>query len=156
MLNSKPRGDFDPLSAIFEAGIWFEEFIGLNELDSKSASSRELEVAFNNLSVFEWSTGAKSQTTTGSVLTDIRPYLIRLIGGNKNERRIDILQDFEGVAANRKMLLMLDPPGFNCSILLKALSGNYFDLSPDSCISFRGTIPTKKRDSQNIVICLTR
>jgi ABC-type multidrug transport system fused ATPase/permease subunit len=139
-LNPKPGSHLDPLSPIFDARSWVKELISLTESDPKSAPSRALGVAFKDLSVFGWGTGAESQKTTGNVLIGIASYLVRLVGGTQNETRVDILRAFEGVIEKGEMLLVLGPPGSGCSTFLKTLSGETANLkvSPDAYINFRG------------------
>lgn len=152
-LNPKPGSHLDPLSANFDARIWVKEFIRITESDPKSAPSRVLGLAFKDLNVFGWGTGAEYQTTTGSVLTDTISYLIRLVRGNRHGRQVDILRGFEGVVEKGEMLLVLGPPGSGCSTLLKTLSGETATLqvSAESYINFRGrhTLPLRQHRADN-------
>lgn len=135
-----PGSNLDPSSPIFDARAWVQDFIRECNLDPKSAPSRALGVAFKGLSVFGWGSGAAFQRTTGSVITDTAKYLARLTFGKSQNRRVDILRQFEGIVEKGEMLLVLGPPGSGCSTLLKSLAGETqgLGLAPDSLIDFRG------------------
>lgn len=139
-LNPEPGSHLDPNSHTFKPRAWVREFVRLLESDPKAAEPRALSVAFRRWSVFGWTAGTESQSTTLSILKDIAWYLARRLVRNRQGRKVEILRDFEGVVRKGEMLLVLGPPGSGCSTLLKTLSGQTagLKLSPDSYINFRG------------------
>lgn len=139
-LNPEPGSHLDPNLHTFKPRAWVREFVRLLESDPKAAEPRALSVAFRRWSVFGWTTGTESQSTTLSILKDIAWYLARRLVRNRQGRQVEILRDFEGVVRKGEMLLVLGPPGSGCSTLLKTLSGQTagLKLSLDSYINFRG------------------
>ncbi|RYP12172.1 hypothetical protein DL767_011377 [Monosporascus sp. MG133] len=128
-LSPRPGSNLDPKSAIFDARVWIREFIKLTESDPASAPPRALGVAIKDLSVFGSSTGVQFQKSVGSVLIGIAKDLVRVASSSKRqERRLGILRDFEGIVEKGEMLLVLGPPGSGCSTFLKTLSSQTADL----------------------------
>ncbi|RYP43328.1 hypothetical protein DL770_011720 [Monosporascus sp. CRB-9-2] len=150
VLSPRPGSNLDPKSAIFDARVWIREFIKLTESDPASAPPRALGVAFKDLSVFGSSTGTQFQKSVGSALIGIAKDLVRVASSSKRqERRLGILRDFEGVVEKGEMLLVLGPPGSGCSTFLKTLSSQTADLevSEQAYINYRGIDSSRIRSS---------
>ncbi|KAG4262351.1 multidrug resistance protein CDR1 [Fusarium proliferatum] len=129
----------DPNSPTFDPRAWVKAFVRLVESDAGAAPSRSLGVAFKNLNVYGWGTGAEHQKTIVDYPIDAVKYLAGLVGGGK-KRRVDILRNFEGVVDEGELLLVLGPPGSGCSTLLKTIAGETagLEVGPDSYMNFRG------------------
>ncbi|KAF5634266.1 ABC1 transport [Fusarium sp. NRRL 52700] len=135
----QPGTKLDPNSPAFDARAWVKAFVRLVESDAGAAPPRSLGVAFKNLNVYGWGSGAEHQKTVVDYPIDAVKYLAGLVGGGK-KRRVDILRDFEGVVDEGELLLVLGPPGSGCSTLLKTISGETagLEVGPDSYMNFRG------------------
>ena len=136
----QPGSRLDPNSPSFDPYSWAKAMIRLSESDPESAPWRTLGVAFRNLDVYGWTTGAEYQKGVLDLPVDIVSWLVKLIGGNKQQRRVEILRNFEGVVEEGELLLVLGPPGSGCSTLLKTIAGETrgLDVSSDSYLNFRG------------------
>lgn len=131
--NPQPGSILDPISPTFDARAWTKDFVRLRDLDPNSAPQRTLGVAFKNLNVFGWTTGAQFQESTGNILLAIAKNLARLISKRSlHGRRVHILYNFEGIIEKGEMLLVLGPPGSGCSTFLKTLSFQTADVEVDS------------------------
>ncbi|KAF5725187.1 ABC1 transport, partial [Fusarium mundagurra] len=135
----QPGTKLDPNSPTFDPRAWVKAFVRLLESDAGAAPSRSLGVAFKNLNVYGWGSGAEHQKTIVDYPIDVVKYLAGLVGGGK-KRRVDILRDFEGVVDEGELLLVLGPPGSGCSTLLKTIAGETagLEVGPDSYMNFRG------------------
>lgn len=131
----------DPYSENFNSVSWFRAFVRLFESDPHSAPPRMTGVAYRNLGVYGHSTGTQYQESTGNIFFSMFSYAFARATGRAS-RRIDILQDFEGVLDPGEMLLVLGPPGSGCSTLLKTLSGRTegLQVTDASYINFRGEL----------------
>lgn len=136
----EPGSHLDPQSPFFDSRAWVKALVRLSESDPKSAPSRALGVAYRNLNVFGWSSGAESQPTVTTQILNSVVSLVRKVGANQESNRVDILRDFEGVVSEGEMLLVLGPPGSGCSTLLKTLAGDTagFKVDPSSYLNYRG------------------
>lgn len=132
----------DPLAVDFDARAWVKEFVKIHEADPKAAPLRALGVAFQNLNVFGWNTGAQFQDTVSGIFLTALSHITNAFQCDGRRKRVDILRNFEGVIEKGEMLLVLGPPGSGCSTLLKTLAGETSDLriSSDSQINFRGKL----------------
>jgi ABC-type glutathione transport system ATPase component len=135
----KPGTRLDPNSSNFDPRAWVKAFVKLVEAEDGSAPPRSLGVAFKNLNVFGWGSGAEHQKTFVDYPIDAVKFVVGLLGGG-NKRRVDILRNFEGVVEQGELLLVLGPPGSGCSTLLKTIAGETagLEVSPDSYMNFRG------------------
>ncbi|EXL73642.1 hypothetical protein FOPG_11102 [Fusarium oxysporum f. sp. conglutinans race 2 54008] len=135
----QPGTKLDPNSPTFDPRAWVKAFVRLVESDAGAAPPRSLGVAFKNLNVYGWGTGAEHQKTIVDYPIDVVKYLVGLVGGGK-KRRVDILRNFEGIVDEGELLLVLGPPGSGCSTLLKTIAGETagLEVGPDSYMNFRG------------------
>lgn len=141
VLNPPKNSHLDPNSSNFDNVAWTKAFIHLFESDPNSAPSRLSGVAFRNLDVFGYSSGTQYQKSAGNIALSMASDVVHFATG-RSKRRIDILQDFEGLVEPGQMLLVLGPPGSGCSTLLKTLAGQTEGLkvSRDSYMNFRGKL----------------
>ncbi|KAF5666080.1 ABC transporter CDR4 [Fusarium heterosporum] len=144
----KPGTKLDPNSTNFDPKAWVKAFVRLVESEPGSAPPRSLGVAFKNLNVFGWGSGAEHQKTYVDYPLDAMRFVVGLLGGGK-KRRVDILRNFEGVVEQGELLLVLGPPGSGCSTLLKTIAGKTagLEVSSDSYMNFRGIDENHMRSS---------
>lgn len=134
-----PGTRLDPGSPNFDARAWVKAFVKLDESEDGSAPPRSLGVAFRDLNVFGWGTGAEHQKSVVDYPLDLVKSLVGLLSARK-KRRVDILRNFEGVVEEGELLLVLGPPGSGCSTLLKTIAGETagLEVDPQSYMNFRG------------------
>ena len=135
----QPGSKLDPNSTNFDPRSWVKAFVKLVESEEGSAPTRSLGVAFRNLNVYGWGTGASHQKTFLDYPVDAVSYVLGLLSGGK-KKKIDILRNFEGVIEQGELLLVLGPPGSGCSTLLKTIAGETagLEVGSDSYMNFRG------------------
>jgi len=138
----QPGSKLDPNSTNFDPRSWVKAFVKLVESEEGSAPMRSLGVAFKNLNVYGWGTGASHQKTFVDYPVDAVSYVLDLLGGRK-KKKVDILRNFEGVIEQGELLLVLGPPGSGCSTLLKTIAGETagLEVGSDSYMNFRGKLP---------------
>ncbi|GKU21386.1 unnamed protein product [Fusarium langsethiae] len=102
----QPGTKLDPNSTNFDPRAWVKAFVKLVESEDNSAPSRSLGVAFKNLNVYGWGTGAEHQKTVVDYPLDAASYVLGLLGRGK-KRRVDILRNFEGVIEQGELLLTI-------------------------------------------------
>ncbi|KAL8860685.1 MAG: hypothetical protein Q9178_003038 [Gyalolechia marmorata] len=95
---------------------------------------------FRNLSIHGSATLEHYQTTFLDYPLSVLARLVRHVFGSSQDRKVRILQDFEGVIVGGEMLLALGRPGSGCTTLLKTLSGDSRGLHLDttSLLSYQG------------------
>ncbi|KAF5009417.1 hypothetical protein FDECE_4349 [Fusarium decemcellulare] len=144
----QPGTRLDPNSPNFDARAWVKAFVKLTESEAGSAPPRSLGVAFRDLSVFGWGTGAQHQKSVVDYPLDAVSFLVNSLSARKGQR-VDILRNFEGVVEQGELLLVLGPPGSGCSTLLKTIAGETAGLQvgSDSYMNFRGIDESRMRSS---------
>ncbi|KAF4949226.1 hypothetical protein FSARC_13532 [Fusarium sarcochroum] len=143
-----PGTRLDPNSSNFDPRAWVKAFVKLAESEAGSAPTRSLGVAWKNLNVFGWGSGAEHQKTFVDYPLDAVKFLVGLVGGGK-KRRVDILRNFEGVIEQGELLLVLGPPGSGCSTLLKTIAGMTagLEVGSNAYMNFRGIDESHMRSS---------
>lgn len=133
-----PEGPLDPHSEKFNARKWAKAFYNVRENISGDTSLRQSGIAFRNLNVHGFGTPTDFQKTVGNVWLNVLNLVTRF--GRKEQQRIDILQNLEGIVEAGEMLVVLGPPGSGCSTLLKTISGDTHGLYVDdsSTMNYRG------------------
>ncbi|ETS76917.1 hypothetical protein PFICI_10791 [Pestalotiopsis fici W106-1] len=131
----------DPNSEQFDARSWAKAFYNVRVRASEGKALRTTGVAFKNLSTFGFGSATDFQKSVGNVYIEAYGMIHDLIHPRK--RRIDILQDLEGVLHSGEMLAVLGPPGSGCSTFLRAISGEThgFHVSKDSVLNYEGVRP---------------
>ncbi|KAL2689041.1 hypothetical protein Neosp_003092 [[Neocosmospora] mangrovei] len=144
----QPGTRLDPGSPNFDARAWVKAFVKLDESEDGSAPPRSLGVAFRDLNVFGWGTGAEHQKSVVDYPLDLVKSLVDLLSPRR-KRRVDILRNFEGVVEEGELLLVLGPPGSGCSTLLKTIAGETagLEVDPQSYMNFRGIEESHMRTS---------
>lgn len=138
-------GNLDPGSDKFNARKWATAFYNSRKAASGIAP-RTAGIAFKSLNVYGYGTDTDFQKTIGNMFLEGPAVLKRFIGRDK--KRIDILQDLEGVVNNGEMLCVLGPPGSGCSTLLKTIAGDTYGFHVDkkSTINYQGIRPEQIRN----------
>ncbi|KAM5361174.1 hypothetical protein ACJZ2D_013256 [Fusarium nematophilum] len=144
----QPGTRLDPNSPNFDGRAWVKAFVRLTESEEGSAPPRSLGVAFQNLNVFGWGSGAEHQKGYLDYPWDVLTSLAGIVTG-RQKQRVDILRNFEGVVEQGELLLVLGPPGSGCSTLLKTIAGETagLEVTPDSYMNFRGIDQSHMRSS---------
>ncbi|EEU37330.1 uncharacterized protein NECHADRAFT_37125 [Fusarium vanettenii 77-13-4] len=144
----QPGTRLDPGSPNFDARAWVKAFVKLDESEDGAAPPRSLGVAFRDLNVFGWGTGAEHQKSVVDYPLDLVKSLVDLLSPRR-KRRVDILRNFEGVVEEGELLLVLGPPGSGCSTLLKTIAGETagLEVDPQSYMNFRGIEESHMRTS---------
>lgn len=142
---SEAGGALDPNSDKFHARKWATAFYHSRKAASGTAP-RTAGIAFKNLDVYGYGTDTDFQKTIGNAFIEGPAMLKKLFGRDK--KRIDILQDLEGVINNGEMLCVLGPPGSGCSTLLKTIAGDTYGFHVDekSTINYQGIRPEQIRN----------
>ncbi|KAJ6156403.1 hypothetical protein N7497_005288 [Penicillium chrysogenum] len=116
-------------------------------LDPQTLLSRVAGLAFNNLNVVGYGSPVDYQMSVGNAALKLPTLAQQWFGGKK--RRINILQDVDGLLLPGEQLCVLGPPGSGCSTLLKTIAGEThgFEIDPASYMNYQGITP--KQMSKN-------
>ncbi|KAG8164849.1 hypothetical protein KVR01_005124 [Diaporthe batatas] len=115
-----PDSPLNPNGDKFNARAWAKNVVEL--VSSEGHGFRTSGIAFQNLNVFGYGAGTDYQKDVANILLDVAGVVRGVFGGGK-KKRIDILQNFDGVVHKGEMLVVLGPPGSGCSTFLKTISG---------------------------------
>ncbi|OQO05241.1 hypothetical protein B0A48_09008 [Cryoendolithus antarcticus] len=140
-LQAEKGSNTDPNSENFRYRSWVRSMIKLTENENKNPG-RTAGVAFRKLNVHGFGAATDYQADVANVVLKTIDPIKRLLGLGK-QRRIDILQDFEGLVRSGEMLVVLGPPGSGCSTFLKTLTGEThgFFVDDGSEINYQGIPP---------------
>ncbi|KAF3023105.1 hypothetical protein E8E14_013473 [Neopestalotiopsis sp. 37M] len=135
----------DPNGQNFDARTWAKAFYGVRVRASEGKALRTTGVAFKNLNTFGFDSTTDFQKSVGNIYIEAYGMVQNVIRPRK--RRIDILQDLEGVLCSGEMLAVLGPPGSGCSTFLRAISGEThgFHVSNDSVVNYQGIRPDQMK-----------
>jgi len=128
----------NPRSPHFNGKAWARAMLNYHLRDPKAHPIRTAGLAFRNLSAFGYGASTDYQKNVFNVLLESWGLVQRLL--RINQRRIDILRDFEGVVYAGEMLVVLGPPGSGCSTLLKTIAGEThgFTVDSNSYLNYQG------------------
>lgn len=137
--NATPGSRLDPDSDRFEPRAWTKAMLRLRNEDSDRFLGRTVGVSFRDLNVYGFGSPTDYQKTVLNIALQGVSY-IRDIIGVRSKRRIDILQNFDGLVRAGEMLVVLGPPGSGCSTLLKTIAGEThgYQLDQGSRVSYQG------------------
>ncbi|TGO64532.1 hypothetical protein BOTNAR_0087g00120 [Botryotinia narcissicola] len=90
-----------------------------------------ISVSFQNLNVYGFNTPTDYQKTVSNYVFVVYNKVLQLFG-HKEEMRVNILRDFEGVVRSGEMLMVLGKPGSGCTTFLKTIAGQTHGLFVDS------------------------
>lgn len=131
----------DPASPNFRARQWVKSMIKLNQDDNRTPG-RTSGVAFRDLNVHGFGAATDYQKDVANIWLETTGLFKKMFGMDK-PRRIDILNDFEGLVESGEMLVVLGPPGSGCSTFLKTLTGEThgFNVEQGSYVNYQGVPP---------------
>lgn len=144
-----PFGDstnplLDPTSGKFSARAWCKTLVGIQSRDPERYPNRTAGVAYKNLSVHGFGQPTDYQKTFGNYPLELTSLFKKIIG-RKEQTKIQILRDFDGLVRSGEMLVVLGRPGSGCSTLLKTIAGEThgFFVDTNSYINYQG-IPVEQ------------
>ena len=128
----------DPTSGKFKPEAWVKTLIGLQSRNPERYPQRVAGIAYRNLNVHGFGSLTDYQKTFGNYPLSLASMSNRLTGRGK--RKIQILQDFEGLVHSGEMLVVLGRPGSGCSTLLKTIAGEThgFFIDETSDLNYQG------------------
>ncbi|ETN41430.1 uncharacterized protein HMPREF1541_03366 [Cyphellophora europaea CBS 101466] len=129
----------DPNSDNFRARAFTRSMLKLLQEEGEERHlARSAGFSFRNLSAHGFGTGTDYQKSVGNIYLQAAGVFRRLMGAS--QRRIDILQNFDGLVHAGEMLVVLGPPGSGCSTFLKTVTGEThgFNVDPESRINYQG------------------
>lgn len=100
----------DPLSGKFSYRAWCKTLVGLQSRDPERYPKRVAGVAYKNLSAFGFGESTDYQKTFGNYPLEAGGLFRRLIG-QRQQTKIQILRDFDGLIRSGEMLVVLGRPG---------------------------------------------
>ncbi|OCL07552.1 putative multidrug resistance ABC transporter [Glonium stellatum] len=134
----EPDSALDPHSPHFSSRAWAKAMLQLQSRDPKGHPQRTAGVAFRNLNAHGFGSATDYQKSVGNVILEAVGLVKRLVGSG--QRKIDILQNLDGLVESGEMLVVLGPPGSGCSTFLKTISGEThgFVVDQTSQINYQG------------------
>ncbi|KAH8819211.1 ABC-2 type transporter-domain-containing protein [Xylogone sp. PMI_703] len=128
----------DPNGPNFNARAWSKALLHLQSRDSEAHPNRTAGIAFSNLNVHGFGTATDFQKSVGNVFFETVGLARKIMG--VGQRKIDILQNLDGLVESGEMLVVLGPPGSGCSTFLKTISGEThgFYIDPASSLNYQG------------------
>lgn len=129
----------DPNSESFRPRDWAKALVSLKSEDPAGHPQRTAGIAFQDLNVHGFGKPTDYQKTVGNVWLQTAD-LVRKITGTGKIRKIEILDDFDGLVRSGEMLVVLGPPGSGCSTLLKTIAGEThgIEVAPGSELNYQG------------------
>ncbi|KAK9450534.1 ABC-2 type transporter-domain-containing protein [Limtongia smithiae] len=129
----------DPFSEKFDARHFVMSMLDIAARDPERFPIRTAGVAFRNLSAFGFGSAADYQKTVANIAIDIATVFFQKIA-HTPRRRIQILQNFDGVLQPGEMLMVLGRPGSGCSTFLKTIAGDThgYYVDADSHLNYQG------------------
>ncbi|OOF91791.1 hypothetical protein ASPCADRAFT_518204 [Aspergillus carbonarius ITEM 5010] len=124
----------DPNSPMFNARHWAKAVLQLTSQDPHRFPQRTAGVSFRHLSVHGYGRSTAYQKDFLNAFLQV----LDLVGGfiNRNDRKLQILEDHDGLLRSGEMLLVLGRPGSGVSTLLKTIAGQTKGLSLDDSTAF--------------------
>jgi ABC-type multidrug transport system fused ATPase/permease subunit len=129
----------DPASGKFSARAWTKNLVAIQSRDPERYPGRTAGVAYKNLSAHGFGNPTDYQKTFGNYPLEAASLFKRLIG-QRQQTKIQILRDFDGLVKSGEMLVVLGRPGSGCSTLLKTIAGETdgFYVDTNSYINYQG------------------
>ncbi|KAH7133701.1 ABC-2 type transporter-domain-containing protein [Dactylonectria macrodidyma] len=110
----------NPRGEKFNARVWAKTLSHM--VNEHGAGFRRTGLCFQNMNVFGYGAETDYQKDVGNIWLEV-PSLVRKAMRTESKRKIDILNDFDGIIRSGEMLVVLGPPGAGCSTFLKTISG---------------------------------
>ena len=137
---AEPGSKLDPNGENFSARAWCKAMLQIHTEDDRAHPLRTLGVAFSNLNVYGFGFDTDYQKSVGNVWLEALGLVRKIMG--QRERKIEILQNLEGLVEAGEMLVVLGPPGAGCSTFLKTLTGQThgFFVDKHSTLNYQGIL----------------
>lgn len=100
----------NPNSENFSPRAFAKSLLNLQARDPEKWKQRTAGFAYRDLNVYGFGSETDYQKSVGNVLLEVVGGIKKVIGSEK-PRKIDILQNLDGVVHNGEMLVVLGPPG---------------------------------------------
>ncbi|KAM3455693.1 hypothetical protein NHJ6243_008442 [Beauveria neobassiana] len=135
---AEPGSRLDPNGENFDARAWCRAMLQMHTSDGQAHPLRTAGVAFSNLNAYGFGSDTDYQKTVGNVWLEAVGLAKKALG--QRQRRIDILQNLDGVVEAGEMLVVLGPPGSGCSTFLKTIAGEThgFYVDKNSSVNYQG------------------
>lgn len=117
----------NPNGPNFNARTWAKSVVEM--VQDQGHTFRTTGVAYQHLNVFGFGSTTDYQKDFLNIWLEVAGLARRMLGQGK--RRIDILNDFDGLVRKGEMCVVLGPPGSGCSTLLKTIAGEYSGIFVD-------------------------
>ncbi|KAE8446223.1 hypothetical protein EG329_012448 [Mollisiaceae sp. DMI_Dod_QoI] len=132
----------NPASPHFKPHAFAKSLLNLQARDPEKWKLRTAGFAYKDLNVYGFGLATDYQKSVGNVIFEVAGFTKKLLGMSK-PRKIDILQNLDGVVHSGEMLVVLGPPGSGCSTFLKTVAGetNGFFIDEKSSINYQGITP---------------
>ncbi|CAK5272262.1 unnamed protein product [Mycena citricolor] len=131
----------DPTSEKFDIQAWLKSVMLIVSRDPENYPTRTAGVSFRDLNVHGVGSPTDYQKTVANVWLGVASTVRRWTGlGNNGKRKIQILQDFDGLVKSGELLIVLGRPGSGCTTFLKTISGltDGFTVEESSDIQYQG------------------
>jgi ABC-type multidrug transport system ATPase subunit len=139
---AKENSVLDPASPNFSPRAFAKSLLNLQARDPEKWKQRTAGFSFKDLNVYGFGSATDYQKSVGNVALELVGMFQKLFGMAK-PRKIDILQNLDGVVHSGEMLVVLGPPGSGCSTFLKTIAGETsgFYLEDKSKVNYQGIAP---------------
>ncbi|OQU96073.1 hypothetical protein CLAIMM_02209 [Cladophialophora immunda] len=140
LFNPEKDSYLDPSSDNFQPTAWSRALFEIRSNDERHWEGRSAGFCFRNLSAYGFGTETDYQQSVGNMILHSLGLLRDYITGRRHQRRIQILQNLDGVVLPGELLVVLGPPGSGCSTFLKTLAGEThgYHTSNDFHINYQG------------------
>lgn len=146
----------DPNGERFNARAWCKAMLQMHIGDKEAHPLRTLGAAFSNLNVHGFGSDTDYQKSVGNVW--LKTLSLARIAFGQKQRKVDILQNLEGLVEAGEMLVVLGPPGSGCSTFLKTIAGETygFHVDKNSNINFQGMFNLTQEQGAALLISVRR
>ncbi|KIW88628.1 uncharacterized protein Z519_10674 [Cladophialophora bantiana CBS 173.52] len=141
LFNPEKDSYLDPSSDSFQPTSWSRALFELRSHDEpRRWKGRSAGFCFRNLSAYGFGAETDYQRSVGNMGLHLFGLLRDYITGRRHQRRIEILQNLDGVVQPGELLVVLGPPGSGCTTFLKTLAGEThgYHTSNDFHMNYQG------------------
>ncbi|OQD86054.1 hypothetical protein PENANT_c008G03778 [Penicillium antarcticum] len=127
-----------PDSPFFKPKDWIRALIAAQSQDPERFLQRSAGVAFKNLHVHGFGSPTDYQKDVFNAVLSIGGLVRNLVGSGK--KKVQILNNFNGLVRSGEMLVVLGRPGSGCSTFLKTIAGemNGIYVNDESYVNYQG------------------
>ncbi|KAK8019104.1 ABC-2 type transporter-domain-containing protein [Apiospora arundinis] len=133
-----PDSKLNPNGEHFNARAWAQTVAG--HANEHGTRFRKTGLCFQNLNVFGYGNETDYQKDVGNVFFELPSLARGLLSKSHRQRRIDILNSFDGILNPSEMMVVLGPPSAGCSTFLKTIAGemNGIYVDKDTYFNYQG------------------